>query len=67
MLGTDKPVCLHLESHQDKLGASLFMIKPVSQGLNNIPPVTLTTNNSVLPIPGIAIMSLFQKVVMAIL
>lgn len=43
------------------------MIKPVSQGLNNILPVTLTTNNSVLPIPGIAIMSLFQKVVMAIL
>lgn len=31
------------------------------------PPATLTTNDSVLPVPGMSIMSWFQKVVKAIL
>jgi hypothetical protein len=30
----------------------MIMIKPVSQGLGYAPPVTLTTNGSVLPVPG---------------
>jgi hypothetical protein len=37
------------------------MVKPVSQGY--APPITLTTNGSVLPVPGMLIMSSFQKVV----
>ena len=40
----------------------MFMIKSVSQGLGYAPPVTLTTNGSVLPVPGIALTFLFQKV-----
>jgi hypothetical protein len=28
------------------------VIKPVSQGLGYVPPVTLTTNGFVLPVPG---------------
>ena len=39
------------------------MIKPVSQGLGFAPPVSLTINGSVLPVPGMASMALFQKVV----
>ena len=37
------------------------MIKSVSQGLGYAPPVTLTTNGSVLPVPGMTIVSLFQR------
>ena len=37
------------------------MIKSVSQDLGYAPPITLTTNGSVLPVPGMATMSLFQK------
>ena len=52
-----------LSYSKDKLDSLLlFMIKSVSQGLGYAPPVTLTTNGSVLPVPGMAIMSLFQKV-----
>lgn len=37
------------------------MVKPVSQRLGDAPPVILTTNGSVLPAPGMAIISLLQK------
>lgn len=41
----------------------VFMAKTVSQGLGYAPLVTLTTNGSVLPVPEMTIMSLFQEVV----
>ena len=47
---------------KDKLASFLFMIKSVSQGLGQGLPVILTTNGSVLPVSGMAIMFLFQKV-----
>lgn len=43
------------------------MIKFVTQGLGYAPPVTLTTNGSVLPVQEMTTMSIFQKVVMTIL
>lgn len=45
------------------------MIKPsfLKDWAMHGPPATLTTNDSVLPVPGMSIMSWFQKVVKAIL
>lgn len=40
------------------------MIKLVSQGLGYLPPVTLTTNDSVMTVPGMAIIPLLQKVIL---
>lgn len=37
---------------KDKLGSFWFMIKSVSQGLGSALSVILTTNGSVLPVPG---------------
>jgi hypothetical protein len=37
---------------KDELGLFLCMIKSVSQGLGYPPPITLTTNGSILPVPG---------------
>lgn len=37
------------------------MIKPVSQGLGHVSPVTLTMSGSVLPVPGMANMFCFKK------
>jgi hypothetical protein len=42
------------------------MVKPVSQRLGDAPPVILTTNGSVLPVPGSAIVPLFQKLFITI-
>lgn len=38
-------------------------IKPLYQRLGYVLLTTFTTNGSLLPVPGMAIMSLFQKVV----
>lgn len=48
---------------KDKLGSFLFMIKYSSQGLGFAPLVSLTTNGSILPVPGMTVMSLFQEVI----
>lgn len=52
----------HLIIKTNEVNSCLFF-KPVSQRLGYAPPVTLTTSGSVLPVPGRAIMSLFQEVV----
>lgn len=52
---------------KDKLGSLLCMIKPVSQGLGYVPPVTSTANGSVLPAPGNGNHALVSKVAMTTL
>ena len=48
---------------KDKLGSLLFIIKSVSQGWAGCaPPITLSTNGPALLVPGMVIISLFQKV-----
>lgn len=59
----EEPACLHLrqKSHlNDKLSSFLFDYSSVSHGLDYAPPVNLATKASVLPVPGMAIMSLFK-------
>ena len=40
-----------LTHNKERLGSILFMIKPVSQGSPYVPPITLTTHGSILPVP----------------
>jgi hypothetical protein len=67
---SDGPACLHLglESHliikTNKLGSFLFMIKSFSQTLGYAPPVTITTNRSVLSVPRTSYRVLFSEVTM---
>lgn len=53
--------CFVVKKIKNKLGSFLFT---VSQGLDYTPPITISTNGSVLPLPEMASVSLFPNVFM---